>query len=113
MRCTEVRLSVHCRFARTEASEPVALTKIEAIVGRCRLSVISTHAKGGSAPFKRPPDELHLQDLIAETVKRNLVTPESNQHADLAKDARNLIHPGRATRSGTTFSKAAAARQRH
>jgi hypothetical protein len=64
--------------------------------------------KGGSAPFKRPPDELHLHDLIAEAEKRGLITLECKQLADLAKDARNLIHPGKATRSGTACSKATA-----
>jgi hypothetical protein len=63
---------------------------------------------GGVQPFKRPPDELHLHDLIAEAVKRGLITAECKQHADLAKDARNLIHPGKATRSGAACSKATA-----
>jgi hypothetical protein len=64
--------------------------------------------KSGSAPFKKPPNDLHLHDLIAEAAKRNLITSESNQQANLAKDARNLIHPGRATRSGTACNKATA-----
>lgn len=63
---------------------------------------------GGGVPLKRPPDELHLHYLIAEASKRGLITPECKQLADLAKDARNLIHPGKATRSGTTCSKATA-----
>lgn len=64
--------------------------------------------KGGAAPFKKPPDELHLHDLIAEAEKRGLINAECKQLADLAKDARNLIHPGKATRSGTECSKATA-----
>jgi hypothetical protein len=64
--------------------------------------------KGGATPFKKSPDELHLHDLIAEAEKRGLITSECKQLADLAKDARNLIHPGKATRSGTTCSKATA-----
>ncbi len=59
-------------------------------------------------PFNKPPDALHLHDLIAEAEKRGLITAECKQLADLAKDARNLIHPGRATRSGTACSKATA-----
>ncbi|HZT26529.1 MAG TPA: hypothetical protein VFA57_12555 [Pseudolabrys sp.] len=65
-------------------------------------------SKGGVTPFKKAPDELHLHDLIAEAEKRGLITPECRQLADLAKDARNLIHPGKATRSGTVCSKATA-----
>lgn len=64
--------------------------------------------EGGGAPIKKPPDELHLHDLIAEANKRGLISLECKKLADLAKDARNLIHPGKATRSGTTFSKATA-----
>jgi hypothetical protein len=64
--------------------------------------------KGGATPFKKSPDELRLHDLIAEAEKRALITLECKQLADLAKDARNLIHPGKATRSGTTCSKATA-----
>ncbi|MBB4261402.1 hypothetical protein [Bradyrhizobium sp. CIR3A] len=64
--------------------------------------------RGGDVPFKKPPDELHLHDLISEASKRGLITPECKQLADLAKDARNLIHPGKATRSGATCSRATA-----
>lgn len=64
--------------------------------------------KGGASPFKKAPDELHLHDLIAEASKRGLITSECKQLADLAKDARNLIHPGKATRSGTRCNKATA-----
>lgn len=64
--------------------------------------------KGGVTPFRKSPDELHLHDLIAEAEKRGLITLECKQLADLAKDARNLIHPGKATRSGTACSKATA-----
>lgn len=64
--------------------------------------------KGGAAPFKKPPDELHLHDLIVEAEKRGLISAECKQLAELAKDARNLIHPGKATRSGTACTKATA-----
>lgn len=64
--------------------------------------------KSGDALFKKPPEELHLHDLIVEAAVRGLITAECKQLAGLAKDARNLIHPGKATRSGTTCSKATA-----
>lgn len=63
---------------------------------------------GGTTPFKKSPDELHLHDLIAEAQKRGVITLECKQLAELANDARNLIHPGKATRSGTACSKATA-----
>jgi hypothetical protein len=64
--------------------------------------------KSGGLPFKKPPDELHLHDLISEAEKRRLISLECKEQAALAKDARNVIHRGRATRSGTTCSKATA-----
>jgi len=64
--------------------------------------------KSDGAPSKKPPDQLYLRDLIAEAARHKLITSESKQQADLAKDARNLIHPGKATRSGSPISKATA-----
>jgi hypothetical protein len=43
--------------------------------------------KSGGAPFKKPPDTLHLHDLIAEAENRGLITAECKQLANLAKDA--------------------------
>ena len=59
-------------------------------------------------PFKKRPDELRLHDLIAEANNHELISAECRQLVDLAKDARDLIHPGKATRSGTACSKATA-----
>lgn len=53
-------------------------------------------------------DRQTFHELIAESVKLKLITSESKQQANLARDARNLIHPGKATRSGTACSKATA-----
>lgn len=53
-------------------------------------------------------DRQALHELIREAAELKLVTTESKQQADLARDARNLIHPGKATRSGTACSKASA-----
>jgi hypothetical protein len=62
----------------------------------------------GSATPPKPPDRLALHELIDEAAKLNLITPEGKRQADLARDARNLIHPGKATRSGSACSKATA-----
>jgi len=53
-------------------------------------------------------DQLHLAQLISELAKRKLLSEEAAGQARLAKDARNLMHPGRASRSGTECSKATA-----
>lgn len=59
-------------------------------------------------PLKVAPDKLHLHDLISEAAQRKLISDGGKRLAELAKDARNLIHPGRATRSGAACSKATA-----
>jgi hypothetical protein len=64
--------------------------------------------KIGSASTAKPLERQTLRELISEAAKFNLITSESKQQADLARDARNLIHPGKATRSSTASSKATA-----
>jgi hypothetical protein len=49
-----------------------------------------------------------LSDLIEDAAARKLISPDSRSQAHLARDARNLVHPGKAARSGTSFSKATA-----
>jgi hypothetical protein len=57
---------------------------------------------------KRSLDELHLEDLIQLAVSNGIIDESTRQQASLAKDARNLIHPGKAQRSGNECNKAAA-----
>ena len=57
---------------------------------------------------KRPLEELHLGDLIRLAVKSRVIDESSEQLASLAKDARNLIHPGRALRSREACNKTTA-----
>jgi hypothetical protein len=57
---------------------------------------------------KRPLDELHLADLISLAVSNGVIDAGTEHQAGLAKDARNLIHPGRASRSGEACNKATA-----
>lgn len=56
----------------------------------------------------RPLDELHLADLIRLAVKNQLIDESSGGQAALAKDARNLVHPGKALRTNETCNKATA-----
>lgn len=64
--------------------------------------------KIGSTPSSRSPDRMVLNELIDQAAKINLITSDGKRQADLARDARNLIHPGKATRSGSACSKATA-----
>jgi hypothetical protein len=57
---------------------------------------------------KRPLDELHLADLIGLAKRNTLIDAAAEQQASLAKDARNLIHPGRALRSREECNKTTA-----
>ena len=61
----------------------------------------------GNTP-KRPLDQLQLTDLISLAVSNGVIDAGTEQQAGLAKDARNLIHPGRALRSGEACNKATA-----
>lgn len=62
------------------------------------------HAPGSLAGA----DRLHLGDLITKVAGLKLIGEQTEQLAKLAQDARNLIHPGRAARSGMTCSRATA-----
>jgi hypothetical protein len=57
---------------------------------------------------KRPLDELHLADLIKLARAMGVIDAATQEQAALAKDARNLIHPGRAQRAGEECSKSSA-----
>ncbi|WP_141688572.1 hypothetical protein [Bradyrhizobium paxllaeri] len=59
-------------------------------------------------PSKRPPDQLHLADLISLAASNGVIDAATEQQAGLAKDARNLVHPGPALRSGEACNKATA-----
>ncbi len=51
---------------------------------------------------------IRLAKMIEEARACGLISEEAKQQAKLAKDARNLIHPGRTDRSGSTCSRATA-----
>jgi hypothetical protein len=59
-------------------------------------------------PPKRSFDELFLAQLIEAAAKGKLISRETEALAVLAKDARNLMHPGKAVRAGTECSRATA-----
>ena len=57
---------------------------------------------------QRSLDDLHLADLIALATREGVIDEASERQASLAKDARNLIHPGKALRSGEMCNKTTA-----
>jgi hypothetical protein len=68
-------------------------------------------ASGRSKESRKDSKSLHamrLNDLIDEATELSLISPDSAKQAHLARDARNLVHPGRVARSGRSCSKATA-----
>lgn len=59
-------------------------------------------------PPKRELDALHLPELIEAALSNSLIDEAVAQQAALAKDARNLVHAGRAQRRGDECNKATA-----
>jgi hypothetical protein len=57
---------------------------------------------------KKSLDEMLLTVLLDEAAKNGLISADSASQARLAKDARNLVHPGKIARSGDSCSKATA-----
>jgi hypothetical protein len=65
------------------------------------------HATLAISP-KKPADEWRFVDLIAVATALKLITSNTSQQANLARDFRNLIHPGRAQRLGEVCDRATA-----
>jgi hypothetical protein len=77
-------------------------TAMEAVL----LWALKEAAEG--ATRKKSLDALRLEQLINEAVAMGVITSEVGKQAHLARDARNLVHPGKVARSGTSCSKATA-----
>ena len=58
--------------------------------------------------LKKRPNDMVLFDLVEGTKGAALITDETATLAHMARDARNLIHPGKVARSGVECSKASA-----
>jgi hypothetical protein len=82
------------------ALEAVLLWEIK----RLRNSAIEDASK---KPEKNP-DNMVLADLIEEACNQGAISDGAAKQAHLARDARNLIHPGKVARSGTACDKATA-----
>ncbi len=82
------------------ALESVLLWEIK----RLRNSAI----EGGPKKVEKSPNDMILADLIDEAYKKAAISDGAARQAHLARDARNLIHPGKVARSGTACDKATA-----
>jgi len=64
--------------------------------------------EGGNANRRKPVDEWRLHALINEALVLKLISESAGNQAHLARDARNLLHPGKVASTGTPCSKATA-----
>jgi hypothetical protein len=71
-------------------------------------SLEKSNTKPENTKHGRPINELRLAELIDEATKLKLVSKDTSTIAHSAKDARNLIHPGKVARSGVACTKASA-----
>jgi hypothetical protein len=62
----------------------------------------------GRAAHKKVPEQMDLSELIDVSASENSISPDSAKQAHLARDARNLIHPGKVARSGSPCDKSTA-----
>lgn len=108
---TDVRLGIEDRIRAAwtdfHAHEWMGATVFAGAVLEALLLWALKQVTLSSAP-KRPLDQLHLAELISLATSNGVIDAATEQQAGLAKDARNLIHPGRALRSGEACNKATA-----
>lgn len=57
---------------------------------------------------EKSPDEMVLAKLIDEALDKRSISDGAAKQAHLARDARNLVHPGKVARSGTACDKGTA-----
>jgi hypothetical protein len=61
---------------------------------------------GAGTKQSKMPDDMVLGELINETRALGSISEDAAKQARLARDARNLIHPGKVARSGSPCNKA-------
>lgn len=108
---TDVRLGIEDRIRAAwtdfNAREWMGATVFAGAALEALLLWALKQVKLTNAP-KLPLDRLHLADLINLAASNSVIDAATEQQSGLAKDARNLIHPGRALRSGEACNKATA-----
>ena len=98
---------IHAAWTDFNAQEWMGATVFAGAALEALLLWALKRIKLSEAP-KRPLDDLHLADLIRLAAKNRVIDDASERQVGLAKDARNLIHPGRASRSGEACNKTTA-----
>jgi hypothetical protein len=98
---------IHAAWIDFNAREWMGATVFAGAALEALLLWALKRVKLSEAP-KRPLDELRLAELIRLAMKNRVIGGACEQQASLAKDARNLVHPGKALRSGEACNKTTA-----
>jgi hypothetical protein len=104
-----IQAQMHASWVDFAASEWLGSTtfagaSLEALL-LWALESLSSDRQGKNS---KPPNELSLQQMIDEALARGLIKADTATKSHFARDARNLIHPGRVSRLGGSCSKASA-----
>jgi hypothetical protein len=108
---TDIRLGIedriHAAWIDFSAREWMGAT----VFAAAALEALLLWALKGATLVEKPKrslDELHLPDLIRLALENQFISQACSSQAGLAKEARNLIHPGKMLRSGDSCNKATA-----
>jgi hypothetical protein len=98
---------LHAAWTDFDAREWMGATIFAAAALEALLLWALKRARLAEMP-KRPLDELYLPELIRVAAQNRVINDAAEKQASLAKDARNLIHPGKVSRTGEACSKTTA-----
>jgi len=106
-----VRLDISTATSALHNGEWKAATVLAGAAAEALLLWAVTKSPGLSSLAQKPqgpPEKWHLGDYIAVAMSLNLIKNNTKELANLAKDFRNLIHPGRAQRLDEVCDRATA-----
>jgi hypothetical protein len=106
-----VRLDISTATSALHNGEWKAATVLAGAAAEALLLWAVTHAPRFSTLAQKPkgsPEDWGLGDYIAVAISLNLIKSDTGKLASLAKNFRNLIHPGRAQRLGEVCDRATA-----
>jgi hypothetical protein len=106
-----VRLDISTATSALHNGEWKAATVLAGAAAEALLLWAVTNAPGLATLVQKPqgaPEQWGLGDYIKVAISLNLIKSNTEKLADLAKNFRNLIHPGRAQRLGQVCDRATA-----
>jgi len=111
----DIEAKLHTAWVNYRAGEWLGATAFAAIALEAMLLWEVRRVRGSPhrsdpkrADAKKPVDEWRLGDLITEASNHGSISKSAAEQARLARDGRNLVHPGKVARTGISCSKATA-----